>query len=251
MMELMIDHENDYDNKEFEEINEEEQRENQFIYKNEENKIDEKNKEEYKKRKKEKFNFPFYSCIFVSIIYFFISLFSYSYLNIIHLFLSFYFIFSLLNVRSQKLFQFSKTIIEITFILQFCYILIKGILFILNKLSLKNLDLEKIYNIFNIKTNNLGFSLCEMGISLFEFLVLLIYYSINSFNKKAWLKVSEKSLEILKYFKGTESSLLSIGLYFICLGCIIKSSIIHAFLIITILIHFSSILFNLKLNLWL
>ena len=251
MMELMIDHENDYDNKEFEEINEEEQREDQFIYKNEENKIDEKNKEEYKKRKKEKFNFPFYSCIFVSIIYFFISLFSYSYLNIIHLFLSFYFIFSLLNVRSQKLFQFSKTIIEITFILQFCYILIKGILFILNKLSLKNLDLEKIYNIFNIKTNNLGFSLCEMGISLFEFLVLLIYYSINSFNKKAWLKVSEKSLEILKYFKGTESSLLSIGLYFICLGCIIKSSIIHAFLIITILIHFSSILFNLKLNHWL
>ena len=98
MMELMIDHENDYDNKEFEEINEEEQREDQFIYKNEENKIDEKNKEEYKKRKKEKFNFPFYSCIFVSIIYFFISLFSYSYLNIIHLFLSFYFIFSLLNV---------------------------------------------------------------------------------------------------------------------------------------------------------
>ena len=254
MDERIIDDEKENKNSQILEISQDDYEENILIFKNEEEKkINDddikKNTNYYKNRK---INFQFYSFMFVSIIYLIISLFSYSYLNIIHIFLSFYFISNLLNVNSKQLFLFTKKIIKITFLIQFIYILIKGFLFITYKIFGNEVLEFKIYfEIFNIKFEKMKFSLFEMGIIVFEFFLLFIFYSINDFNDSNWEKFYNKSLKFIKSWKGNENSLLSFGLYFICLSTIVKPTIINAFLLFLILIHFSSVLFNLRLNHWL
>ena len=254
MDEKIIDDDNENNKSHFLEISNDEPEENIFIFKNQEERNI--NDDEIKKSNKynnynRKLNFQFYSYIFISIIYLIISLFSYSYLNIIHIFLSFFLISILMNVNSKQLFMFTKTIIKITFLLQFIYILIKGFLFSIYKIFGNEILPYKIYfEIFNIKFENIKFSLFDMGIILFEFFLLFIFYSINNFNDSNWENFSAKSLKFIKSWKGNENSLLSFGLYFMCLGTIVKSTIINAFLLFLILIDFSSVLFNLRLNHW-
>ena len=218
------------------------------------NEKEDNNKDENNKKQKRKtFIFKFYSGILISMIYLLISLFTYSYLNLVHIFLSFYFIYLFFNFHSENSFILLNKALKIAYIIQFCYIIIKGLLFIIYKLFDKNnLNQFKIFfEIFNISFNKINYSIFEMGISLFDLIILLLYYSINNFHGSNWKKYSNYCIKLIKSWKGNENSLLSVGLYLICLGTIFQPSIIHTFFLFIILLHLSSLLFNLKFNHWL
>ena len=230
-----------------------------FIIKNddkENNNEKEENNEDKnntKKKKKKAFIFVLYSGNFISIIYLLISLFTYSYLNLVHIFLSFFLIYSFFNFHSEYSFILLNKVLNIVYIIQFCYIIIKGFLFIIYKLFKKK-DLESyqiLFEIFNISFNNINYSLFEMGISLFDLIILLFYYSINNFSGSNWKKYSNYCIKLIQSWKGSENTLLSVGLYLICLGTIIQPSTIHTFFLFIVLIHLSSLLFNLNFNHWL
>ena len=227
-------------------INKNEEKENN----NENGNNEDKNK---KKKKRKTFIFVFYSGILISIIYLLISLFTYSYLNLVHIFLSFYFIYIFFNFHSEYSFILLNKVLNISYIIQFCYIIIKGFLFIIYKICDKNIlnKYETIFEIFNMNLNNINYSLFDMGISLFDLILLLLYYSINNFSGSNWKKYSNNYIKLMKTWKGNENTLLSVGLYLICLGTIIQPSSIHTCFLFIVLIHLSSLLFNLKVNHWL
>ena len=83
---------------------------------------------------KRKLNIIFYSGFILSLIYILLSLFIYSYLNLILIFLSFYFILSFLNVYSKQLYFLSKKITHTVYLIQFGYIFLKGLLLLIYKL---------------------------------------------------------------------------------------------------------------------
>ena len=227
------------------------------IEEDEEERKKEKEKTSSMRINKRKLNMIFYSGFILSLIYILLSLFIYSYLNLIHIFLSFYFILSFLNVYSKQLYFLSKKITHTIFLIQFGYIFLKGLLLLIYKLFPKEKKKDEpmeiswyeiILTMFNIKSDNWNFTLFEMGISLFELLLLLLYNILNDFTNKSFMKLSKKCYQIIQSWKGNENFLLNIGLYLICIGAIINPTIIHTLFLSIILIHLSSLLFNLKFN---
>ena len=231
----------------------------------------EKNEELNKKKEKEQSNdkkeiknsFINYFEIIIAIILIVFSVIIYSYINIFHLALSYYIIYSTLLIKNSKLFSYKKFFIIIIIILDILYLIVKS--FILgfdNKIKtnekFKNLliifliykkeiiiENEKKYEKLIFIKNILITDYILISINLLILLAYLIYINISI---KLFSQNIPKNIRVLISINKYKKNLLSFGFYLICLGASIRPTSMGLIYLIIVLFHFGSLIFSINFH---
>ena len=212
------------------------------------------NKKEIKK------SFINYFDLIISIILMVFSVIIYSYINIIHLALSFYLIYSTLLIKNLKLFSYKKYFIIFIIILDIIYIIAKSLILgfkekIISNEKLKNLVLiflickkEKNENGEEIFTQIKNIIITDYILISIILFILIIYLCYINFSIKLFSQIIPKNLRALNSINKYKKNLLSFGFYLICIGASIRPTSIGLIYLIVVLIHFGTLIFSINLH---
>ena len=212
------------------------------------------NKKEIKK------SFINYFDLIISIILMVFSVIIYSYINIIHLALSFYLIYSTLLIKNLKLFSYKKYFIIFIIILDIIYLIAKSLILgfkekIISNEKFKNLVLiflickkEKNKNGEEIFTQIKNIIITDYILISIIFFILIIYLCYINFSIKLFSQIIPKNLRALNSINKYKKNLLSFGFYLICIGASIRPTSIGLIYLIIVLIHFGTLIFSINLH---
>ena len=190
-------------------------------------------------------NYQYYFEVILSVIMSLNAFFTYSYLNIIHLIYCILLIRSRYNVEYNFWAKSKKTLMIILIVLDFLYLIVKSIFFILFAFYSESESLLKIYPIFIVGYNWENYY--DYGIVSVIIILILVYLIIGEFDEEFWkASVLTKTNNLLKEHSSNKDNILNFGIFYITLASSLYPSVVNLIILILGFLFFVSIILHKK-----
>ena len=184
----------------------------------------------------------------ITLLLFLLSLLSFSYINIVNIFICLLLTLCFLDISFSYIITIKRYVTLLAVFLNFIYFLIATFFFIA-KFTNGGTSFSNVKKHFLIDDNNVPFTIFNYVIDIVEVMIFGIYYKCGKWDKDEWFKKEYKiSFSILTKAKKVKSHLLSLGLYLICLGASFMPTTVNCVFLLIVLIHFATLIFNKDLH---
>ena len=184
----------------------------------------------------------------ITLLLFLLSLLSFSYINIVNIFICLLLTLCFLDISFSYIITIKRYVTLFAVFLNFIYFLTATFFFIA-KFTNGDTSFSNVKKHFLIDDDNVPFTIFNYVIDIVEVMIFGIYYKCGKWDKDEWFKKEYKiSFSILTKAKKVKSHLLSLGLYLICLGASFMPTTVNCVFLLIVLIHFATLIFNKDLH---